>query len=82
MPAIVGQYDDVVRRTGWDVPHPDDPHCPTDREVDELLGLTYDRDPKVRRVALKNFCPCHPKVRRYARYLHERQERLATANVG
>jgi vesicle coat complex subunit len=133
----MSQYDHVLRRTGWGVPNPDHPSCPSDADIDELLKLTHDRDPKVRRIAVKNLCPCHvqreldavwdriwamvddpdpgvridvlhnltdgspdeiadevlatvrrlgadphPKVRRYAAYLRERQERLCRVNVG
>jgi hypothetical protein len=54
----VGKYDDVEERTGWGVPGPADTSRSQD-EVDELIGLTFDGDPKVRKVAVTNLCPCH-----------------------
>jgi HEAT repeat protein len=54
----MAKYDAVRDRTGWGMPGPGDIKR-SDSQVDELVGLTYDQDPKVRKVALTNLCPCH-----------------------
>jgi HEAT repeats len=54
----MAKYDAVRDRTGWGVPGPGDAKR-TESQVNELVGLTHDRDPKVRKVALTNLCPCH-----------------------
>jgi HEAT repeat protein len=54
----MGKYDRVRERTGWGVPGA----CDTSRseaEVDELIALTHDADPRTRKIALTNLCPCH-----------------------
>ena len=53
----MGRYANVTRLTGWTVPRTG--FCPTEQQVDELLSLTQARDPDIRRVAVKNLCPCH-----------------------
>jgi hypothetical protein len=59
----VGRYDDVRERTGWGVPTAADTSRTT-TEIDELIGLTFDDDPKVRAVAVVNLCPCHVRADR------------------
>lgn len=54
----MGKYDTVQDRTGWGVPGPGDTGR-SGSQVAELIGLTHDRDSKVRKVALTNLCPCH-----------------------
>lgn len=54
----MGKYDSVRARTGWGTPGVGDVRRSAS-EVDELVGLSRDPDPKVRAVALANICPCH-----------------------
>jgi hypothetical protein len=63
----------VTRRTGWGVPRAG--FCPTDEQLRELLALTRARDPDIRRVAVKNLCPCH--VQRPVSEVWERLLQLA-----
>lgn len=70
---IVGKYTKVSESVGVGLPHPGS--CPTDGQLDELLELSYDDDERVRRLALKNMCPCH--VRRKRMDVWERVFELA-----
>jgi hypothetical protein len=54
----MGKYDAVRERTGWGIPGPADTSR-SPEEIDELIGLTFDHDPKVRKIAVANLCPCH-----------------------
>jgi hypothetical protein len=54
----MGKYDRVTERTGWGVPGRSETTRSAD-EVTELIELTHDADPKVRKIALTNLCPCH-----------------------
>jgi hypothetical protein len=56
--GAVGKYDDVIEKTGWGVPGPSDTSRTQD-QIDELIGLTFDDDAKVRKIAVANLCPCH-----------------------
>ncbi|HET6874309.1 MAG TPA: HEAT repeat domain-containing protein [Acidimicrobiales bacterium] len=54
----MGKYDAVRQKTGWGMPGGSDIRSSAS-EIDDLIGLTRDTDPKVRKVALANLCPCH-----------------------
>jgi hypothetical protein len=54
----MGKYDRVRAATGWGIPGADETSRSQD-EVCELIDLTRDGDPKVRKIALVNLCPCH-----------------------
>jgi hypothetical protein len=53
----MGKYTKVSERVGVALPEPGT--RVTDDQLDELILLSRDDDPLVRRVALKNMCPCH-----------------------
>ena len=61
--SAVGKYNKVAARTGYGIVGRDAPR-PTDSQLEELLVLSHDPDPKARRVALKNLCPCRVQRRR------------------
>ena len=54
----MGNYEAVRQKTGWGMPASSDVRRSA-AEVDELIELTEDADPKVRKIALANLCPCH-----------------------
>src|SRR6266542_3269998 len=58
----VGKYTKVGERVGVGLPHHGS--CPTDAELDALLEISHDDDALVRRLALKNMCPCHVRRKR------------------
>ena len=53
----MGAYKHAIDKTGLDIPGPD--ACTTPDDLDRILDLTHDDDPKVRRLAAKNLCGCH-----------------------
>ena len=53
----MGKYAHTMAKTGLRIPGPD--ACTSPTEIPRLLELTYDDDPKVRRLAAKNLCGCH-----------------------
>jgi HEAT repeat protein len=53
----MGQYAQITAHTGWHVPT-DGSHTPAEA-IDQLIEMTAHRDWKVRRIAVKNLCPCH-----------------------
>jgi HEAT repeat protein len=58
--TIMGKYDIVRDRFGWGPPEGEARRSPAD--IPQRLALSTDPDPKVRRVAAKNLCPCHLRV--------------------
>ena len=52
----MGKYAGAMAKTGLSMPGPG--MCPAESQIPELLRLTHDPDPRVRRLALKHLCPC------------------------
>ena len=52
----MGRYAAAMAKTGLGMPGPG--ACPGEEQLPQLLALTLDADPKVRRLALKHLCPC------------------------
>jgi hypothetical protein len=57
----VGKYGKVRKTTGWGVPARPT-HLGPPIRFDELVCLTRHADPKVRKVAVVNLCPCHARA--------------------
>ena len=53
----MGKYAHAMAKTGLPLPGGD--ACTAGADIPRLLELTYDDDPKVRRLAAKNLCGCH-----------------------
>jgi len=47
----------AVERVGVGLPVPGERRTP--EQATKFLDLTFDEDPKVRQVAIRNLCPCH-----------------------
>ena len=52
----MGKYAQAIERTGLPIPGAG---CTAEDDIPRILELTYDDDPKVRRLAAKNLCGCH-----------------------
>lgn len=52
----MGRYAAAMAKTGLGIPGPGS--CPGEELIPQLLALTLDEDPRVRRLALKHLCPC------------------------